>query len=133
MLVDVEIDEDIVLDKYDKFLSKYNEWKQNSRDIKLIQLLQSDKSIEFMIEDINLYGTSLSSYSDYLMLDLSTYGRKETYNKLFIVDKIIFVIKGKYVKKISININTMRGVVLEDNFKIKHFTDLNDIIFYIID
>lgn len=133
MLVDVEIDEDIVLDKYDKFLSKYNEWKQNSRDIKLIQLLQSDKSIEFMIEDINLYGTSLSSYSDYLMLDLSTYGRKETYSKLFIVDKIIFVIKGKYVKKISININTMRGVVLEDNFKIKHFTDLNDIIFYIID
>ena len=131
MLIDVEIEDDIILDKYDKFLSKYNEWKRNSRDIKLIQLLESDKSIEFKIEDINLYGTSLSSYSDYLMLDLSTYGKKEIYSKLFIIDKIIFVIKGKYVKKISININIMRGVVLEDNFKIKHFTDLNDIIFYI--
>jgi hypothetical protein len=38
------------LDNYEKYLSKFSNWKENKREINLNTLLESNKKIEFEIE-----------------------------------------------------------------------------------
>lgn len=70
----VELD-DNTLEDYESFLSKFGNWKQYKRDIKLNTLLNEGKSIEFTVDiDSHIYGAffiELDDGSDLIKIDTS--------------------------------------------------------------
>lgn len=102
----VELQEGITLQHYDKLLEKFKEWTEFKRDIKITSLLEG-KKIKFDVEDIN------SSPSQTIFGYRSSYKGKEDEIKptieytAFIVTDMSYIIKDSFIQELKIKIRTI--------------------------
>lgn len=91
----------INIDAYDEMLSPFEEWKKFKREIIITNILEG-KSVEYKIENIL---TSSKRILGYLSNDNITITNLK--QACFIIKSMIFVIKDKTVKDLSIEVDIL--------------------------
>lgn len=90
---------DSKISDYDNLLSKFKDWIQFNRDIKISTLLDEGKIIQFDIEDIPSYN-SINGYID-----------GDKYNSVrdicFVVKSMSFILKNNFVDELKVTIKTI--------------------------
>lgn len=97
---------DNTLDQYENMMSRYREWKNFKRDIRLTSLLEAGKRIQFDIEDISMF-VPIGCEDIIVSLQLSTLEIKA----------MSFILKDDKVEKLTLkcrNLETPMGKVVRD-------------------
>lgn len=97
---------DNTLDQYEKMMSRYSEWKNFKRDIRLTSLLESGKRIQFDIEEISMF-VPIGCEDIIVSLQLSTLEIKS----------MSFILKEDKVEKLTLKCKTLEtpmGKVVRD-------------------
>ncbi len=93
------------LSDYEIFLGKFENYKENKRDIKLTQLLNEDKRIEFVI-DVERKISGIF----YLEFEKDVIDVNITLNKVVaIIRSFKFILNGNKVERLSINIEILEN------------------------
>lgn len=95
------------LDQFDSLLSKYEEWTSFKRDIKLLNILESGKKIQFDIESIYLFARLGDNENIFLTLQLS----------VLTIKSMSFILKENKILKLTVRcklLETPMGKVIKE-------------------
>lgn len=88
---DVELEEGTTLDSFESMLSRYSQWAEFKREVRITGLLNQGKKVQFDIEDANLL-----IYTD-------TDALQYIHNAAFRTDTITFIIKDELIIEVRIS------------------------------
>ena len=88
---DVELEDGTTLDSFESMLTRYNQWAEFKREVRITGLLNQGKKVQFDIEDANLL-----IYTD-------TDALQYIHNAAFRTDTITFIIKDELIIEVRIS------------------------------
>ena len=88
---DVVLEDGTTLDSFESMLTRYNQWAEFKREVRITGLLNQGKKVQFDIEDANLL-----IYTD-------TDALQYIHNAAFRTDTISFIIKDEQILEVKIS------------------------------
>lgn len=88
---DVDLEDGTTLDSFESMLTRYNQWAEFKREVRITGLLNQGKKVQFDIEDANLL-----IYTD-------TDALQYIHNAAFRTDTITFIIKDELIIEVRIS------------------------------
>ncbi len=114
---DFEIDTNLELNNYDTILNKFTDWIKFKREIKLLNLLESGKKLEFSI-DIDSKYSPILGYLTKENDNISSYMPYQSITSIcFSVRNMTFILNGNKIEKLKIQtkiINNESGNFLKN-------------------
>ena len=96
---DVELEEGTTLDSFESMLTRYNQWAEFKREVRITGLLNQGKKVQFEIEDANLL-----VYTD---TDAIQYIHKAAFR----TDTITFIMKDEQLIDVKISGEILPGLM----------------------
>lgn len=124
---EVDLGEDKSLDRFEQLLTRYNQWREFKREVRLAGLLNSGKKIQFEIEDANL------------LLYTDDDGIQYIHKACFRTDTLTFILKDDEILSLTLTgeilPNTMgeaiKGIVKAGiELKVKCYEPAGNTMFY---
>jgi len=119
------------LDQFEDLISRYKEWTSFKRDIRLTNILESGKRIQFDIESISLTA-QLGNFGNEVSLQLST----------LVIKGMSFILKENKVEKLTLRcrlLETPMGKVVKERMENSMDIDLrphiidNKVVYFYVD
>ena len=119
------------LDQFEDLMSKYKEWTSFKRDIRLTNVLESGKKIQFDIESISMFA-QLGNFGNVVSLQMS----------VLIIKSMSFILKENKVQKLTLRckvLSTPMGKVVKELMENSMDIDLkphiidNKVVYFYVD
>ena len=134
----VDLEDKMMLQHYDKLLNRFKEWIEFKREVKIIGLLEN-KRIQYDIENINS-STSATIFGYMKSKKKEKITTRSIVNSMFIVTDIQFILKDNLIESVKVKIRSidkkLDGIIEncpDINLKIKQHIEEDSVCYFYID